>query len=206
LLGETYECIREDKGFKFISEKVSHHPPVMACYAEGRSFKFYQDSLLKTKFWGKSMELVPVGTVYCEFPEIEECFSWNKATTAMKNVFSSGRYLEHQGTCTLTSRKSGYSCEITFKESGYFSSAQNEVNGKIQNPMGNVVRCLSGRWEQSLSWFEPDNPNSLNVVWRAQPHPPHFRENYGFTEFAIELNGECLLIATVAQNSLPLSG
>jgi hypothetical protein len=30
LLGETYECIRPDKGFRFISEKVSHHPNVMA--------------------------------------------------------------------------------------------------------------------------------------------------------------------------------
>jgi hypothetical protein len=29
LLGETYECIRPDKGFRFISEKVSHHPNVM---------------------------------------------------------------------------------------------------------------------------------------------------------------------------------
>jgi hypothetical protein len=30
LLSETYECIRPDKGFRFIAEKVSHHPNVMA--------------------------------------------------------------------------------------------------------------------------------------------------------------------------------
>ena len=28
LLGETYECVREDKGFGYIFEKVSPHPPV----------------------------------------------------------------------------------------------------------------------------------------------------------------------------------
>jgi oxysterol-binding protein-related protein 3/6/7 len=55
LLGETYECIREDKGFKFISEKVSHHPPIMACHAESENYVFYQQSHVKTKFWGKSM-------------------------------------------------------------------------------------------------------------------------------------------------------
>lgn len=57
LLGETYECIRDDKGFRFVSEKVSHHPPIMACYAEGKEYTFYQDSLLKSKFWGYGVTL-----------------------------------------------------------------------------------------------------------------------------------------------------
>jgi hypothetical protein len=30
VLAETYECIRPDKGFRFLAEKVSHHPNVMA--------------------------------------------------------------------------------------------------------------------------------------------------------------------------------
>lgn len=30
LMNETYECIRPDKGFRFIAEKVSHRPNVMA--------------------------------------------------------------------------------------------------------------------------------------------------------------------------------
>ena len=34
LMCETYECIRPDKGFKFISEKVIHHPNVMAVSIE----------------------------------------------------------------------------------------------------------------------------------------------------------------------------
>ncbi|XP_068082780.1 oxysterol-binding protein-related protein 6 isoform X2 [Anabrus simplex] len=59
LLGETYECIREDKGFRFIAEQVSHHPPVSVCYAESRNFIFWQDARIKTKFWGKSMEFQP---------------------------------------------------------------------------------------------------------------------------------------------------
>ena len=62
LLGETFECIREDRGFRFISEKVSHHPAVMACYAQGSDWTFSQDSSVKSKFWGKSMEFVPSGS------------------------------------------------------------------------------------------------------------------------------------------------
>ncbi|KAK7939271.1 hypothetical protein WMY93_002597 [Mugilogobius chulae] len=45
LLGETYECIREDKGFCFFSEQVSHHPPVSACHCESKNFTFWQGSM-----------------------------------------------------------------------------------------------------------------------------------------------------------------
>lgn len=30
MMCETYECIRPDKGFRFIAEKVKHNPPVVA--------------------------------------------------------------------------------------------------------------------------------------------------------------------------------
>ena len=34
------ECIREDKGFRYIAEQVSHHPPISACHAESLSDKY----------------------------------------------------------------------------------------------------------------------------------------------------------------------
>ena len=39
LLGETYECDRtDDKGFRLITEQVSHHPPMLAQYVEQVTF------------------------------------------------------------------------------------------------------------------------------------------------------------------------
>ncbi|XP_041520407.1 oxysterol-binding protein-related protein 7 isoform X3 [Microtus oregoni] len=55
VLGETYECERPDRGFRFISEQVSHHPPISACHAESENFIFWQDMKWKNKFWGKSL-------------------------------------------------------------------------------------------------------------------------------------------------------
>ncbi len=48
LLAETFEIPR----LKFISEKVSHHPVVMAYHAEGEGWELYATSAGKTKFWG----------------------------------------------------------------------------------------------------------------------------------------------------------
>jgi len=37
MLGETYELVTED--YRFISEQVSHHPPISAYYQEGKGYK-----------------------------------------------------------------------------------------------------------------------------------------------------------------------
>ena len=60
-LGETYECVREDRGFRYVSEQVSHHPPVSTChaFAEDGSWTWSQDFRVKTKFWGKVKFITP---------------------------------------------------------------------------------------------------------------------------------------------------
>ena len=57
LLGETFEY--QNESFKFISEQVSHHPPLSAAYAISHDggWKFEQVIRYKTKFWGRSMLL-----------------------------------------------------------------------------------------------------------------------------------------------------
>lgn len=42
-------------GFKFVSEKVSHHPPVMAFYAEAQKWRIDGHIAPSQKFWGRSM-------------------------------------------------------------------------------------------------------------------------------------------------------
>ncbi|XP_076352745.1 oxysterol-binding protein-related protein 2-like [Tachypleus tridentatus] len=51
LLGETYELVREDLGFKIICEQVSHHPPISAFYADSPHFTFSGSIHPKLKFW-----------------------------------------------------------------------------------------------------------------------------------------------------------
>jgi hypothetical protein len=77
LLGETYEADYPEKGIRFFSEKVSHHPMVMACHCEGKGWKFWGDSNLKSKFWGQSIQLDPDGVLTLEFDD-GETFQWSK--------------------------------------------------------------------------------------------------------------------------------
>ncbi|MBA0692215.1 hypothetical protein Goari_009792, partial [Gossypium aridum] len=75
LLGETYEADFPDKGVRFFSEKVSHHPMIVACHCQGTGWKLWGDSNLKSKFWGRSIQLDPVGVLTLEFDD-GEVFKW----------------------------------------------------------------------------------------------------------------------------------
>lgn len=39
ILGETFEYVQ--KGYRFVSEQVSHHPPITACHIEGPGYNFF---------------------------------------------------------------------------------------------------------------------------------------------------------------------
>ena len=58
---------------------------VVACHCEGRGWKFWADSNLKGKFWGRSIQLDPVGVLTLQF-EDGETFQWSKVTTSIYNI------------------------------------------------------------------------------------------------------------------------
>lgn len=58
-------------------KQVSHHPTVVACHCQGRGWKFWADSNIRSKFWGRSIQLDPVGVLTLEFDD-GEIFQWSK--------------------------------------------------------------------------------------------------------------------------------
>uniref|UniRef100_A0A8C2QR62 Oxysterol-binding protein n=1 Tax=Capra hircus TaxID=9925 RepID=A0A8C2QR62_CAPHI len=159
VLGETYECIREDKGFRFFSEQVSHHPPISACHAESANFVFWQDVRWKNKFWGKSMEIVPIGTTHVILPVFGDHFEWNKVTSCIHNILSGQRWIEHYG-------------EIVIKN----------LNDDSCHCKVNFIKVTS--WECGLSGLG----EKKLIVETENPMPKGYEQYYGFTQFALELN------------------
>ncbi|XP_063285851.1 oxysterol-binding protein-related protein 6 isoform X1 [Pelobates fuscus] len=186
VLGETYECIREDKGFRFLSEQVSHHPPISACHCESKNFVFWQDVRWKNKFWGKSMEILPFGTVNMSLPKYGDCYVWNKVTTCIHNILSGRRWIEHYGEITIRNTRSSVSmCKMTFIKGNYWSSSVNEVHGVIMDQEGKVVHRLFGKWHEGLYC---GNAPAAKCIWRPGSMPTNYELYYGFSRFAIELN------------------
>lgn len=186
VLGETYECERPDRGFRFISEQVSHHPPISACHAESENFVFWQDMKWKNKFWGKSLEIVPVGMVNVSLPRFGDHFEWNKVTSCIHNILSGQRWIEHYGEVLIRNTKdSSCHCKITFCKAKYWSSNVHEVQGAVFSRSGRVLHRLFGKWHEGLYRGPPPGGQ---CIWKPNSMPPNHERNFGFTQFALELN------------------
>ncbi|XP_042451894.1 oxysterol-binding protein-related protein 1D-like [Zingiber officinale] len=194
LLGETYEADYPDKGLRFFSEKVSHHPMVVACHCEGRGWKFWGDSNLKGKFWGRSIQLDPIGILTLQF-EDGETFQWSKVTTSIYNIIIGKIYCDHYGTMRI--RGSGeYSCKLKFKEQSIIDRNPHQVHGFVQdNRTGSKVAMLIGKWDEAMYYVLGDptmkpkgyDPMSEAVLlWERDKFVNQTR--YNLTPFAISLN------------------
>lgn len=96
------------------------------------------------------------------------------------------KYLEHCGEMLLKNTTTGDHCVIDFKETGYWASSPNVVEGTIYSSDGNAVSQLEGKWDEAVS--QKLDSNYLRVLWRVSPFPRDAAEFYGFTFFAITLN------------------
>uniref|UniRef100_A0A673AR40 Oxysterol-binding protein n=1 Tax=Sphaeramia orbicularis TaxID=375764 RepID=A0A673AR40_9TELE len=188
VLGETYESHREDRGFHYISEQVSHHPPVSACHAESENFTFWQDQRWKNKFWGKSVEIISSGLVNVTLPKYGDHYEWNKAVTCIHNVLSQQRWLEHYGEVVIRNTESDVcTCKITFVKSRYWSSdnTKNEVQGVVLDRAGEVVHRFGGLWHEGIFCDTLPTPK---CIWKPNVQPEDHFQFYGFSRYARELN------------------
>lgn len=194
LLGETYEADYPDKGLRFFSEKVSHHPMIVACHCEGRGWKFWADSNIKGKFWGRSIQLDPVGVLTLQF-EDGDTFQWSKVTTSIYNIILGKLYCDHYGTMRIKGSDK-YSCKLKFKEQSIIDRNPHQVHGFVQdNRTGEKVAMLVGKWDEAMYYVLGDpttKPKGYDpmteavLLWERDKSVTKTR--YNLTPFAISLN------------------
>ena len=113
---ETFEYVRHDKQYRYVSEQVSHHPPISACWAEAPTWRYYGEVDAQNKFMGKSFEIRPTGIAHAELllPEerapdyprakgpsykgrVVEHYSWKKVTTNVSGFILGSPTIDHYG-------------------------------------------------------------------------------------------------------------
>lgn len=191
LLGETYEADYPEKGVRFFSEKVSHHPTLIACHSEGKGWKFWGDSNIRTKFWGTSIQLDPVGVLTLEFDD-GEVFQWSKVTTSIYNLILGKVYCDHHGMMHIRGNRD-YSCKLKFKEQSILDRNPRQVHGFVEDSNGKKHATLFGKWDDSMYYIngisnvKPKDLTDANLLWQ-RTMPPVNLTRYNLTSFAITLN------------------
>ena len=194
MLGETFELVREDKGFCFVAEKVQHRPIVgIASHAQSKNWSFVQYQSTSQKFYGKSMVLTTDGTTTVRL-STGDIYIWEKPTAYLRNASWGEKWLEPSGDMRLRNIVTGESAVIKFKATSTFSSARSEELTIEVFDAKNVKykKSVSGTWTSALTM-------DGKTLWEAGSLVSEPTEHCGFTTFAAQMNE----ITEVERNNLP---
>ncbi|KAF1980350.1 hypothetical protein BU23DRAFT_522404 [Bimuria novae-zelandiae CBS 107.79] len=208
LLGETYEYARPDKGYRFFIEQVSHHPPVGAAYAESKRWDYYGESAVKSKFYGKSFDINPLGTWFLRLRPTatggkEELYTWKKVTSSVIGIITGNPTVDNYGLMEIKNWTTGEVCQLDFKPRGWKASSAYQVSGKVLDAEGRVRWSVGGRWNDKIyARFTPgfedadidkggskhakNDDNKAFLVWQAHARPTGIPFN--LTPFVVTLN------------------
>ncbi|KAF9471861.1 hypothetical protein BDN70DRAFT_887641 [Pholiota conissans] len=169
MLSETFEYVRPDRQYRYVSEQVSHHPPISACWAESPSWHYYGEVDAQNKFMGKSFEIRPTGVAHAhlllpedmapDYPraqdanvkgKVVEHYSWKKVTTNVSGFILGSPTIDHYGDMVVTNHRTGDQCILTFKPRGWRGKDAYEISGQVIDADGEVAYEIAGRWNSQL--------------------------------------------------------
>ncbi|OCF40792.1 oxysterol-binding protein [Kwoniella heveanensis CBS 569] len=171
LLSQSFEYAIPNR-YRYISEQVSHHPPISACYSEAPTWKYYGEVDAQNKFQGRSFEIRPTGVAHAELiiprewvkdgtkypaagPEygdglVVEHYSWKKVTTNVSNFIMGTPIIDHYGDLVVTNHRTGETCTLTFKPRGWRGKDAFEIKGNVVGTDGRTAWDIAGRWDTQL--------------------------------------------------------
>lgn len=154
LLGETFEYVRPDKNYRFFIEQVSHHPPVGAAWAESTNWTYWGESAVKSKFYGKSFDINPLGTWFLKLRPTaggqEDLYTWKKVTSSVIGIITGNPTVDNYGPMEIKNWTTGEVAIVEFKARGWKASSAYQIAGKVMDASGNVRVSLGGRWNSRL--------------------------------------------------------
>ncbi len=211
LLGETFEYVRPDKKYRFFIEQVSHHPPIGAAWAESPKWTYYGESAVKSKFYGKSFDINPLGTWFLKLRPTdgseEELYTWKKVTSSVIGIITGSPTVDNYGTMEIKNWKTNEVCVIDFKPRGWTASSAYQISGRVNDARGQPRFSIGGRWNNRIyarltpgyeaAIEEPkkgqmhrhgsiSDPHQAFLVWEANPRPSGIPFN--LTPFVVTLN------------------
>lgn len=209
LLGETYELDRRrEYGYRSLCEQVSHHPPAAAHHAiSDRGWTLRQEITVASKFRGKYLSIMPLGTIHAIFEKSNNHYTWKKVTTTVHNIIVGKLWIDQSGEIDVVNHTTGDRCHLKFAPYSYFSrDVARKVTGVVMDKDGKAHYVLSGTWDEKLEFSRVMQSSrggengaegkqktvyqtlKAREIWRRNPLPEGADTMYYFTCLALTLN------------------
>ncbi|KAG9346968.1 hypothetical protein JZ751_005895 [Albula glossodonta] len=213
LLGETYELDRlRESGYRSLCEQVSHHPPAAAHHViSERGWTLRQEIALASKFRGKYLSIMPMGTIHCIFEKSNNHYTWKKVTTTVHNIIVGKLWIDQSGEIDIINHHTGDRCHLKFAPYSYFSrDVARKVTGVVTDKDGKAHYVLSGTWDEKMEFSKVMQSSKGGMgsvengmesrqktvyqtlrareLWKKNPLPEGAETMYYFSSLALTLN------------------
>nr|OQO21632.1 hypothetical protein B0A51_14754 [Rachicladosporium sp. CCFEE 5018] len=153
-LGELFiaEIGLEGEETRLVSEQVSHHPPVTACYLWNQKHGVRAEGYTRQEItFSGSVNIQQIGHAVLTVEKYDEDYLIPLPNVKVKGILSGGPYPELNGSYKIVS-SSGYVAEVDFSGKGVlgFGGERNHVKAKIHDKDGKVVYTVEGSWTEKL--------------------------------------------------------
>ncbi|XP_064191041.1 oxysterol-binding protein 1 [Anguilla rostrata] len=209
LLGETFELDRlRESGYRSLCEQVSHHPPAAAHHViSERGWTLRQEIAVASKFRGKYLSIMPLGSIHCIFEKSNNHYTWKKVTTTVHNIIVGKLWIDQSGEIDIVNHRTGDRCHLKFAPYSYFSrDVARKVTGVVADKEGKAHFVLSGTWDEKMEFSRVMQSSRggengaegkqktvyqtlrARELWRKNPLPEGAETMYYFSSLALTLN------------------
>ncbi len=187
ILGETFEYAPIDGSFKFLSEQVSHHPPISAGFADSPNFQWWGDTQLKTNFKGASLDVKTLGSCHAVLKKNNDHITYKRPVTGVFNIIIGTMYVENFGEMPFSNAKTGDTGELNLKKRGWTGKGAYEADGWIKDKNGNLRYTVHGKWDSYMTVVDANTKKEIKI-WERFPIPENYEQQYNFSLFTKQLN------------------
>eukprot|EP00164_Ancoracysta_twista_P003009 GFYU01004010.1.p1 GENE.GFYU01004010.1~~GFYU01004010.1.p1 ORF type:complete len:399 (-),score=124.91 GFYU01004010.1:286-1482(-) len=185
ILGETFEYVNEKDKWRFIAEQVSHHPPISAGFCEGDHFQLWQETDVKTKFCGNSIEVYMKGATHLNYPKTGDYITWVPATTCVHNIILGKIWIDNYGDIEVKNHTTGAYAKLNMAKCGWFSKDRYQVTGGVYTKDGVQTLEMSGKWNEVFNVTPVGGGSTLPTWFRPKEQTD---EKWKFNKFSHSLN------------------
>lgn len=156
ILGETFRCFwLHENGSRtfYVSEQVSHHPPISAFYVTNRQdgFSISCSMLAKSKFYGNSTSAILDGTATLTLLPRGESYTLSIPYAHCKGILMGTLSMELGGKVSVECEYTGYKADIEFKLKPFLGGSEytNLLTGRLK--LGKeTLATINGHWDGDI--------------------------------------------------------
>lgn len=188
-VGETYELIRPDLGWRFVAEKVGARPHTVRARADGASgWTLDAECELTVSLAGTTIHMTAATHVRVTLPD-GGAYTWGRVPTMLHDGLRGPRamWLQHAGKLTVTCEATGASAVLEVGDKG--RSRSRRVRGRVTLSDGSDASIsLEGAWDEGLAAIhEASSPPRCVPLW-ACASGDGGDERHALTAWTVSLN------------------